>query len=175
MPLLLFLPDQRGWLSAQWKWRKEPLSHNRSTRYTSPSLFTKAPAANVHRAKLWQQVCWKCFHGGTGWCPCLCLHRCGLALWSPHPDQSYLIWFPVKLFIGKYRALPIIKYMKICTWHCFQCAISALSGQGSLTTESHERESAECLFALFSNQKAQCEQHNSKGIRSQPRSTRNKL
>lgn len=31
--LLPFLSDQRGWLSAQWKRRKEPISHNRSARY----------------------------------------------------------------------------------------------------------------------------------------------
>lgn len=48
-------------------------------------------------------------------------------------------------------------YLKIHIWHCFQCAFSVLSGQGSLTTDSHERESAECLFALLSNQKGQCD------------------
>lgn len=35
--LLPFLSDQHGWLSAQWKWRKEPISHNRSSRYISSS------------------------------------------------------------------------------------------------------------------------------------------
>lgn len=53
--LLPFLSDQRGWLSAQWKWRKEPISHNRSTRYilsSSYPWFDKAPVANVHKAKL---------------------------------------------------------------------------------------------------------------------------
>lgn len=44
--LLPFLSDQRGWLSAQWKRRKEPISHNRSTRYISSSSYPSVSLSN---------------------------------------------------------------------------------------------------------------------------------